>query len=146
MHVYDGHGGSSELAVLDSLHSAPITFIEVLYQAEGGVNTSCFHYAQYNHRFETTVSADQSGMLEYWSGPGAGYSFPKNVHFEHKLDTDLYEFVRVSHCSSATIHLPILHSGLQHKATPLRLTFSPNGKVFVVLASDRKVGQYIICH
>ena len=29
MHVYDGHGGSSELAVLNSLHSSPLTFIEV---------------------------------------------------------------------------------------------------------------------
>lgn len=30
VHVYDGHGGnSSELVVLNSLHSSPLTFIEV---------------------------------------------------------------------------------------------------------------------
>ena len=29
VHVYDGHGGSSEMAVLDSLHSSPLTFMEV---------------------------------------------------------------------------------------------------------------------
>jgi peptidylprolyl isomerase domain and WD repeat-containing protein 1 len=102
VHVYDGHGDSSELAVLDSLHSSPLTFIE------------------YNSQFDAVVSGDQAGMLEYWSGPSTDYSFPKCVLFQHKLDTDLYEFVK-------------------HKATPLRLTFSPSGKVFAVMASDRKV-------
>ena len=41
------------------------------------------------------MSGDQSGMVEYWSGPETGYSFPKAVSFQHKMDTDLYEFVRV---------------------------------------------------
>ena len=35
-------------------------------------------------------------MLEYWGGVAQSYGFPKNVKFEHKIDTDLYEFVRVS--------------------------------------------------
>lgn len=59
-------------------------------------------------------------MLEYWGGPAHSYSFPKNVTFEHKIDTDLYEFVR-------------------HKTIPTRLTFSPDGKLFVVMGRDRKV-------
>ena len=42
------------------------------------------------------VSGDESGMLEYWSGPAHSYGFPKNVGFEHKVDTDLYEFAKVS--------------------------------------------------
>lgn len=41
------------------------------------------------------VSGDESGMIEYWSGPATEYSFPKNVSFQHKMDTDLYEFVKV---------------------------------------------------
>ena len=34
-------------------------------------------------------------MLEYWSGPSGDYGFPGNVKFELKIDTDLYEFVKV---------------------------------------------------
>ena len=42
------------------------------------------------------VSGDQSGMLEYWSGPSHDYKFPKCVDFEYKTDTDLYELAKVS--------------------------------------------------
>ena len=35
------------------------------------------------------------GMIEYWTGPANDYKFPKNVEFESKMDTDLYEFVKV---------------------------------------------------
>ncbi len=41
------------------------------------------------------VSADKSGMIEYWTGPKYDYIFPKNVRFESKLDTDLFEFMKV---------------------------------------------------
>ena len=84
------------------------------------------------------MSGDKAGMLEYWSGPSTGYSFPKNVLFQHKLDTDLYEFVKVY----IIIHLPskrLLWFCSQHKVIPLCISFSPNGKMFAVIASDRKV-------
>ena len=42
------------------------------------------------------VSADQSGVLEYWSGMEGSYLHPNNVTFESKLETDLYEFVKVN--------------------------------------------------
>jgi hypothetical protein len=35
------------------------------------------------------------GMIEYWTGSRHDYAFPKNVTFESKLDTDLYEFAKV---------------------------------------------------
>jgi peptidylprolyl isomerase domain and WD repeat-containing protein 1 len=38
------------------------------------------------------------GMIEYWTGPLNDYKFPKNVEFDSKMDTDLYEFVKVYHC------------------------------------------------
>ena len=41
------------------------------------------------------VSADQSGVLEYWSGVEGSYHHPNNVLFESKLETDLYEFIKV---------------------------------------------------
>ena len=53
-------------------------------------------HPQYNWKYDVVVSGDESGMLEYWGGPAQSYVFPKNVKFEHKIDTDLYEFVKVS--------------------------------------------------
>ena len=42
------------------------------------------------------VSADTTGMIEYWRGPAGSYCFPRNIKFDLKIDTDLYEFVKVS--------------------------------------------------
>ena len=50
---------------------------------------------QYNHYYDVVVSGDESGMVEYWGGPASDYLFPKNVKFEHKIDTDLYDFAKV---------------------------------------------------
>ena len=50
---------------------------------------------QYNHHYDVVVSGDESGMVEYWSGPASDYIFPKNVKLEHKIDTDLYGFAKV---------------------------------------------------
>ena len=41
------------------------------------------------------VSSDKNGMVEYWTGPKSDYVFPRNVGFESKMDTDLYEFAKV---------------------------------------------------
>uniref|UniRef100_A0A3Q3W9J8 peptidylprolyl isomerase n=1 Tax=Mola mola TaxID=94237 RepID=A0A3Q3W9J8_MOLML len=48
------------------------------------------------------------------------FKFPKNVHWEYKTDTDLYEFAK-------------------HKTYPTSLAFSPDGKKMATIASDRKV-------
>ena len=34
-------------------------------------------------------------MVEYWSGQKNDFIFPKDVKFEYKTDTDLFEFVAV---------------------------------------------------
>lgn len=39
------------------------------------------------------VSADEKGLIEYWSPESL--EFPKNVDFELKSDTDLFEFAKV---------------------------------------------------
>lgn len=54
-----------------------------------------FMYCKYNPQYSVAVSADQSGMVEYWSGPKNDYNFPKNVDWQHKTDTDLYDFAKV---------------------------------------------------
>ena len=48
--------------------------------------------------FETVVSVDSSGMVEYWTGPKHEYQFPRTVVWKYKTDTDLYEFAKVQIC------------------------------------------------
>ena len=45
------------------------------------------------------ISADEAGIVEYWSGLKSDVQFPKNVNFEYKTDTDLFEFIMVSELS-----------------------------------------------
>lgn len=80
-------------------------------------NRSCF---QYNPVYETCISVDKAGILEYWQGHKHQYKFPRGVQFESKLDTDLFEFAK-------------------NKTYPCGLAVSPNGKRFATLSGDRKV-------
>ncbi len=50
---------------------------------------------QYDSQYDIVVSGDRSGMVEYWSGPAQEYGFPRAAKFQHKIDTDLYEFAKV---------------------------------------------------
>lgn len=102
IYVYDGRGDENPLHALPSLHSAPLSVL------------------RYNVKFETVVSVDKRGILEYWTGQRGDYGFPKCVRFESKLDTDLYEFVKV-------------------QSYPTGLAFSPDGTQFATVSTDRKV-------
>ncbi|CAE6454009.1 unnamed protein product [Rhizoctonia solani] len=77
----------------------------------------------YTDHFDTVVSADESGFVEYWQ-PREPYEPPKDVPgmWEFKSNTDLYEFKKT-------------------KSVPTSLTFSPNSSHFVTLSSstDRQV-------
>lgn len=53
------------------------------------------YYLQYNSHYDVVVSVDTTGMVEYWRGPAGSYCFPRNIKFDLKIDTDLYEFVKV---------------------------------------------------
>ncbi|XP_050432168.1 peptidylprolyl isomerase domain and WD repeat-containing protein 1 [Adelges cooleyi] len=100
--IYDGKGENVPLKILEKIHSKPVSFIK------------------FNPTFCVAVSADKSGILEYWSGPKTDYQFPKCAKFESKLDTDLFEFVR-------------------HKTYPSNLCFSNDGLKFATMSPDRKV-------
>lgn len=101
--VFDAHGGTNEpVKVLDSLHSHPV------------------HIVKYNATYDTVISVDSAGILEYWRGPAGNYGSPKCLKFESKLDTDLYEFVKT-------------------KQPPISLCVSPQGKEFATLSPDRKI-------
>lgn len=50
---------------------------------------------QYNPVAAVAVSVDEGRMVEYWAGPRGDYQFPRNLSWESKIDTDLYEFLKV---------------------------------------------------
>ena len=103
IHVYDGKGPESvPLRTLDKLHMKPVMLLT------------------YNPILDVVLSADQGGMLEYWSGAKSDYGFPKNVMFESKLDTDLFEFAKC-------------------KTHPINMSISPNGKFIATFGADKKI-------
>ncbi|XP_014703990.2 peptidylprolyl isomerase domain and WD repeat-containing protein 1 [Equus asinus] len=100
--IYDGRGDNQPLHIFDKLHTSPLTQIRL------------------NPVYKAILSSDKSGMIEYWTGPPNEYKFPKNVNWEYKTDTDLYEFAKC-------------------KAYPTNICFSPDGKKIATIGSDRKV-------
>lgn len=103
IHIFDGTQTMSHpLHTFDTLHQRTVATIK------------------YNPVFETAVSVDKAGIIEYWTGPKHEYHFPKIVKFESKLDTDLYDFVK-------------------NKTYPTALAFSPDGKKMASISLDRKV-------
>lgn len=69
--------------------------VELILQLN--VNFGCIW--QYNAVYDVAISADEAGIVEYWSGLKNDVQFPKNVNFEYKTDTDLFEFIMVSELS-----------------------------------------------
>ena len=119
IHVYDGKGSSEPLKTL-KIHSKPVACIGFSSQAD------------------IVISADEGGMVEYWSGgwklwviPKFGsfdlatggssdYAFPKKVAFESKVETDLYEFCK-------------------NKTSVLNMTINHTGDKVVMTGGDRKI-------
>lgn len=100
--VYDAKGTSQPLRVIDKMHRNPV------------------HLMKFNAKFEIVVSADKNGMLEYWTGTKHDYKFPKCVTFQSKMDTDLYEFVKL-------------------KTSVINMVFSRDGKQMATYGKDRKI-------
>ncbi|XP_056632342.1 peptidylprolyl isomerase domain and WD repeat-containing protein 1 [Diorhabda sublineata] len=102
IYVYDGRGDIKPIKILEKIHMNPIALI------------------RYNHRFDVAISVDKKGMLEYWQGSKHDYDFPKNVAFDSKLDTDLFEFAK-------------------NKTIPTGLSFSNDGRKFATISTDRRI-------
>ncbi|RYP62527.1 hypothetical protein DL769_007269 [Monosporascus sp. CRB-8-3] len=102
INIYDGRGESSD----------PIHSIKCLHRSVVSVMA-------FNDAYDCVVSADEKGMLEYWS-PNADYEKPSNV-FQYKSSTNLFEFKKA-------------------KSTPVSITVSPSGHQFVTYSlPDRKI-------
>ncbi|KZP33693.1 hypothetical protein FIBSPDRAFT_916100 [Athelia psychrophila] len=102
--LYDARGDGQPLAVIDKLHRFPV------------------HVMAYNDRYDTVVSADENGFVEYWQ-PTEPFELPKNVPglWSFKSETDLYEFKKA-------------------KSTLTCITLSPDHKSFVTFSlPDRQI-------
>ena len=100
--IYDGRGENQE----------PIRTI-------AGLHRSVVSLMAFNDAYDCVVSADENGMIEYWS-PGNNYEKPDNV-WEFKSSTNLFEFKKA-------------------KSTPTSLTISPSGSQFATVSfPDRKI-------
>jgi len=100
--VYDGRGENLEpLHTLKTIHRSPVSLMA------------------YNNAFDCVVSADTSGMIEYWR-PSGTFEKPPNV-WPLKSSTSLFDFKK-------------------SKSVPSSLTLSPSGKHFATYSfPDRKV-------
>lgn len=103
IYLYDGRGGDSPASVIESIHRAPC------------------HLLAYNEPANCVVSADVSGMVEYWT-PSEPYEAPKNKGlWEYKSGTDLFDFKK-------------------SKSTPTSIVFSQDYSKFVAMSAlDRQV-------
>ncbi|KAK7056845.1 Peptidyl-prolyl cis-trans isomerase cyp15 [Paramarasmius palmivorus] len=102
--LYDGRGNDTPLETVQSLHRFPV------------------HIMTYSDRYDTVVSADEGGFIEYWQ-PTEPFGLPKNVPglWSYKSETDLYEFKK-------------------SKSTPTCITFSPDSSSFVTMSlPDRQI-------
>lgn len=104
IHIFDGTQASGSPLHTFELHQSEVATIK------------------YNPVFEAAVSVDRAGIVEYWTGPKYEYTFPRNVKFKSKLDTDLFDFVK-------------------NKTHPTALDFSPDGKKMASISLDRKVSK-----
>ena len=123
-----GHGSSAKflLAVSDK-NSPKIYIIEALGDKKQEFNTienkhmNSVVILEYLPNFDFVISCDEIGMIEYWQWKDNECYFPKeSVKFRYKTDTNLYDLYK-------------------EKARPYQLSFSLNGKMFVLTASDRKI-------
>ncbi|KAK2465315.1 hypothetical protein APHAL10511_002669 [Amanita phalloides] len=102
--LYDGRGNDTPLEIIDKLHRFPV------------------HVMAYSDRYDTVISADEGGFVEYWR-PVGPFGLPQNIPglWRYKTETDLYEFKKT-------------------KSTPTCITLSPDSSAFVTLSfPDRQI-------
>ncbi|KAA8544222.1 hypothetical protein F0562_022234 [Nyssa sinensis] len=101
VHIYDARAGSNEAIASREIHLVPVKVMK------------------YNHIFDTVISADIKGIIEYWNP--ATLQFPENgVNFKLKSDTNLFEIVKCKTSVSA-------------------IEVSPDGKQFLITSPDRRI-------
>lgn len=100
--MFDGRGEKKDpIDVVNNLHKNPVVAMT------------------YNSAYNCVVSADEGGMIEYWSPSGA-HEKPEGL-FQYKSSTNLFEFKK-------------------SKSAPTSLNMSPSGSHFATFSfPDRKI-------
>ncbi|KAF2156802.1 peptidyl-prolyl cis-trans isomerase cypE [Myriangium duriaei CBS 260.36] len=100
--IYDGRGENmTPLHTLGKMHRSSVSFMA------------------YNNKYDCVVSADESGMVEYWR-PSGSFEKPESV-FKIKSSTNLFDFKKA-------------------KSAPTSITISPSGEHFATMSfPDRKI-------
>ncbi|KAL2004731.1 hypothetical protein VTN00DRAFT_3259 [Thermoascus crustaceus] len=101
--IYDGRGERPEpLHTLKNIHRKPVVAMA------------------FNDAYDCVISADESGMIEYWRAGDSSFEKPDNV-FDLKSSTNLFEFKK-------------------SKSLPTSITISPSGHQFATFSfPDRQV-------
>ncbi|PKI78737.1 hypothetical protein CRG98_000804, partial [Punica granatum] len=101
VHIYDARAGTNEPIISREVHLGPVKIMK------------------YNHACDTVISADDRGIIEYWSP--ATLKFPVDeVKFKLKSDTNLLEIAKC-------------------KTTVSTVEVSPDGKQFSITSPDRRI-------
>ena len=105
--VYDGRGDPTPLETIEKLHRFPVHVMAVRaiwYRIHEPPSNDVI--LQYSDKYDTVISADEGGFVEYWK-PVEPFGLPKDVSglWSYKTETDLYEFKKV--CS--TMFRRLLH-------------------------------------
>ncbi|KAM0996792.1 hypothetical protein ACFX13_006797 [Malus domestica] len=101
VHIFDARSGTNEPIISREVHLGPVKVM------------------RYNPVFDTVISADQQGMIEYWSPDTL--KFPETgVKFRMKSDTNLFEIPKC-------------------KTTVSSIEVSPDGKQFSITSPDRRI-------
>ncbi|KAJ5787651.1 Peptidyl-prolyl cis-trans isomerase [Penicillium paradoxum] len=101
--IFDGRGENPQpLHTLKSIHRSPVVSLA------------------FNNAFNCVVSADESGMIEYWRAGDGSFEKPDNV-FDLKSSTNLFAFKKA-------------------KSVPTAITISPSGEHFATVSfPDRQI-------
>ncbi|XP_010244091.1 PREDICTED: peptidyl-prolyl cis-trans isomerase CYP71 isoform X2 [Nelumbo nucifera] len=101
VHIFDARAGSNEPIISKEIHMGPVKVMK------------------YNHVFDTVISADGKGIIEYWCP--ATLQFPEDrVSFRLKSDTNLFEIIKC-------------------KTTASAIEVSPDGNQFAITSPDRRI-------
>ncbi|KAL9029227.1 MAG: hypothetical protein Q9196_002508 [Gyalolechia fulgens] len=102
IYLYDGRGETQNpIRTLTNIHRSPVSAMA------------------YNNEYDCVLSADETGMMEYWR-PSGNYEKPENV-WQYKSSTDLFEFKK-------------------SKSPPVSIVISPSGTQFATFSfPDRRV-------
>jgi len=73
---------------------------------------------RYNEKYDTVISIDKKGVIEYWNPETK--QLPEGLKFQFKSDTHLYELAK-------------------NQTVPYSLQIAPNGKYFGIISNDRQI-------